>query len=222
MKMKIIATTCDEYLHVLRGFVYMFNRYWPPGAEVTVLGYGAPSFGLPDNFNFISVGKQSRYGRDWTTALIPFFKQLPDEYFILLLDDMYILDVNKSLLHEAKKHMAMGADKVYFTIGSRKGISGEADANFNIINQTGNYRLSLQPSFIKKSYFLKYLNPGKSIWQYETQHEAPKNDGARTLVPKQDIVSYSGFMHKCKISITGEIAKIREEDLDALKQLGVF
>jgi len=220
--MKIIATTCDEYLHILKGFVYMFNRHWSSSAEVTILGYSVPSFGLPDNFKFISLGEQRKYGRDWTTALVPFFKQLPNDYFILLLEDIYILDVNKSLLCEAEKHMAKGADKVYFTIGSRQGISGETDANFNIIHQTGGYRLSLQPSFIRKDYFLKYLNPGKSIWQYETQHEAPKNDGARTLVPKQDIISYSDFMNKGKISRSGQIAKIREEDLNAIKHLGVF
>jgi len=221
--MKIIVTTCDKYIRFLKGFAYMFNKHWSPSANVTVLGYSIPSFDLPDNFEFISMGEQEKHGRDWTSVLIPFFKQLPDEYFVLLLDDFYILDVNKSLLLEAEKHMAKGVERVHFTIGSRGGIyCTKKDDNFNILNQDANYRLSLQPSFIRKDYFLKYLKLGKSIWQYETQHETPKNDGAQILVPKQDIVPFANFVQKGKFKLSKQTSKIRTEDLNAIKQLGVF
>ena len=218
--MKVIVTTCNEYLHVLRGFAYMFNKYWVPGTNVTVLGYSIPSFDLPDNFEFISIGEQEKYDRDWTSALIPFFKQLPDKYFVLLLDDFYVLGINESLLREAEEHMANGIERVHFTIGSRGGIyCTRKDDNFNILNQDANYRLSLQPSFFRRDYFLKYLNPGKSIWQYETQHKEPKNDGAQILVPKRDIAPFSNLVHKGKIKDSGQIKKIRKEDLNVIKQL---
>jgi len=222
--MKIIVTTCDEYLHILKGFAYMFNKHWSPGTEVTILGYSVPSFDLPDNFKFISIGKQERNDRDWTSALIPFFKQLPEEYFISLLDDMYVLNTNKPLLHEAEKHMAKGIEKIHLTnMSGRTGVfEKEKDVNFNVLKQDAKYRLSLQPSFIGRDYFLKYLNPGKSIWKYETNHGDPKNDGAQILMPKQDIVSYSNFVRGGKISDSVQISKIRKEDLNAIKQLGVF
>lgn len=219
--MKIIASTCDQYLHVLKGFIYMFNKYWSPDAEVTVLGYDTPSFDLPDNFKFISLGDQEKYGRDWTTALIPFFKQLPDEYFVLLFDDFYILGIDKSLLPMAKEHMAKGVEKVHLTNFSGRAFKEEKDVNFNIWEQDANYRLSLQPSITRKDYFLKYLKPGKTVWEYELQ-SVPMNDGAQILVPKQNVVLYSNFMSKGKVRGSAQISNIKKEDLDAIKQLGTF
>ena len=198
----------------------MFNKYWLPREDVTILGYNTPDFDLPDNFDFVSLGDQKIYGRDWTSALIPFFKQLPDEYFILLLDDYYILDVNKFLLSEAEKHMARGIEKIRLTFDARPG--DKVDINFKTMKQNAGYRLSLQPSFIRKDYFLKYLIPGKTIWEYETNHEAIRNDGARILLPKHDIIYYSNFVEKGKVEDIEQISRIKKEDLDMIKKLGVF
>lgn len=224
--MKIIVTTCDKYLCYLRGFAYMFNKHWSSCVEVTVLGYSIPSFALPSNFKFISVGEQRKYGKDWSSALIPFFKQLPDEYFILLLDDFYILNVNKLLLHEAEKYMIKGVEKVFLTNLGRGPSSGvfekEKDAHFNILKQTFSWRLSFQPNFVRTDYFLKYLNPKKTIWQHETNFKPTLNDGAQILIPKQDIVYYSNFVKMGKVSSSNQISRIGKEDLNAIKQLGGF
>jgi len=201
----------------------MFNKHWSPNAEVTVLGYNFPTFDLPDNFKFISLGKQEEYGREWTTALIPYFThmQLPDEYFIYLADDYYILDVNEFLMYEAEKHMIDGIEKVHLTNFSNRVFNEEKDVNFNIWDQDAKYRLALQPTFIRRDYFLKYLNTGKTIWQYERNFNDPRNDGAQILVAKQNIVSYSNFSTHRGIAPI-QMSKIRKEDLDILKQLGVF
>jgi len=218
--MKIIVTTCDEYLRYLKGFVYMFNKHWSSDAEATVLGYNAPPFDLPDNFKFVSLGDQKRYGNDWTSALIPFFKKLPDEYFILLLDDCYILNVDNSLLCEAEKHMVEGVEKVRLTFDTRPG--DRKDANFKIMEQDTSYRLSLQPSFIRRDYFLKYLIPGKTIHDYEINHDAVRNDGAQILLPKQNIIYYSNLVRRGKVDDFEEISKIKKEDLDIIKQWGLI
>jgi len=216
--MKIIVTTCDSYMDVLKGFAYMFNKYWSSKADVTILGYTPPTFYLPDNFEFISLGKQRDYGREWTTALIPFFKQLSDEYFILLLDDMYIQNMDESLLHKAEEHMAKGADKIFLVnLSGCVGISErEKDVNFNVVKQNFKFRASLQPSFIRRDYFLKYLRPEESVWQYELDFEAAKNDDAQILVPKQNIVSFVNLVLKG----SGRLSKIGKEDSDAIRQLG--
>ena len=96
------------------------------------------------------------------------------------------------------------------------------DVNFKITGQDASYRLSLQPSFIRRDYFLKYLIPGKTIQDYETNHEAVRDDGAQILLPKQDIIYYSNFVLKGKISDSDQIARIEKEDLDKIKQLEVF
>ena len=221
--MNIFVTTCDKYDHILKGFVYMFNKHWSSDINVTILGYSSPSFKLPDNFKFISIGKQEKYGTDWTSALIPFFKQLPDEYFCLILDDYYLLNINKDLLREAEKHMIRGVEKI--SLKSSKyypgGFLGK-DVNFDIAKQDYKYRLALWPQLVRRDYFLKYLIPGKTIWRYEVQFNATKNDGAQILAPKQDIFYHANFAGKGKILGRKDLLKIKKEDLDALKQLEIF
>jgi len=196
----------------------MFNKHWSSDAEVTVLGYGIPPFELPDNFKFISLGEQEKYGRDWTSALIPFFEQLPDEYFVLLLDDFYISNIDKSLLQKAERYAADGVEKIHLTNFCGRTFKEEKDVNFNTWEQDANYRLSLQPSIVRRDYFLKYLKPGKTVWEYELQ-SASMNDGAQILVSKKNIVFYSNFMTKGRISDSTQTSKIKEEDLIAIKQL---
>lgn len=222
IKMKIIVSTCDAYLHILRGFIYMFNKYWLSDAKVTVLGYSAPSFDLPDNFEFISLGKQEKYGREWTTAMVPFFEQLEDEYFMLFLDDLYVLGVDESMLYVAEKHILENkAEKVCLRCFPGRDFEKEKDADFDIWNQGANYRLNLALSFYRKDYFLKYLIPGKTIWEYETQGTS-MNDGAQILAPKKNIVSYAHFISKGKLTGPEQISRIKEEDMNAIKQLGTF
>lgn len=219
--MKIIVSTSDKHIQFLEGFVYMFNKYWPYNAEVTVVGYSPPSFDLPDNFEFVSVGKQSEYGKEWTTALIPYFKQLPDEYFILMVEDFYILGVDESLLHKAEKHMIEGIEKIHLIHFNGRSETYEKDINFDIYKQNATYRLSLQPAFIRRDHLLKYLVPGKDIREYETTFEAPMNDGAQILVPKRDIVPIANVVTVGRLWHP-QIAKIKKEDLDAIKQLGIL
>ena len=138
----------------------------------------------------------------------------------MLLDDDFILGLNKSLLSIVEEQMAKGIEKIHLTNISGRAFKEEKDVNFNIWEQSANYRLSLQPIVTRRDYFLKYLKPGRTIWEYEIQTTA-MNDGARILIPKQDVVSYSNFIHKGKVS-GFERAKIKKEDLDAIKQLGVF
>jgi len=199
----------------------MFNKHWSPDVEVTVLGYSLPSYDLPDNFRFVSLGKQEEYGNEWTTALIPYFRKLPDEYFIFLADDYYILNVNKSLMLEVEKHMAEGVEKIQLANYGDRVFKEERNVNFYIQKQDARYRLSLQPNFIRTDYFLKYLYPGKTVWRYEMNFNAPRNDGAQILIAKKDIVSYSNFTRKRKPDSV-QMSKIKKKDLNTLKQLEVF
>ena len=59
--MKILVTTSDQHLHLLTPYAILFNRYWP-NQNVTILGFDDSNIPeLPDNFNFVSLGKQSDF-----------------------------------------------------------------------------------------------------------------------------------------------------------------
>ena len=95
--MKIIVFTSNSYLYLLPGFCELFNKYWP-NQGVTVLGYNKLEYKLPDNFSFISLGQEPG-NQYWTNGLIPYFTDLNDKYFIIILDDFFLIDyVNQDIL----------------------------------------------------------------------------------------------------------------------------
>ncbi|GAH07103.1 unnamed protein product, partial [marine sediment metagenome] len=100
-------------------------------------------------------------------------------------------------------------------------IGKEKDANFDIVRQDFNYRLTLCAQFVRRDFFLKKLTPGKNIWQYETQFKAAKHNGAQILTPKQEIAPLCNIVKRGKIAGKEMLAKIKKEDWDALKQLGI-
>ena len=89
--MRVIVTTCDAYLHALRPFAWLFNRYWGDDTEVIVGGFTPPSFELPSNFTFHSIGKQEDYPVDkWSDAVIKLLHELDDEVACLMLEDYWL------------------------------------------------------------------------------------------------------------------------------------
>ena len=82
-KMNIYISTSDNYLHLLKPFSYLFNKFWSDSQRVFILGYKSPSFELPDNFKFISMGEQKGI-QYWANDLHKFFSSIDDEHFIFL------------------------------------------------------------------------------------------------------------------------------------------
>ena len=54
----IYISTSNKYIHLIKPFQYLFNKFWSDKQKVTVMGYEEPKFKLEDNFDFISLGKQ--------------------------------------------------------------------------------------------------------------------------------------------------------------------
>ena len=89
--MNVYISTSDKYLHILKPFSYLFNKFWSDKQKVYILGYELPSFDLPDNFEFISMGEQKGI-KYWSSDLHKFFSSIDDEYFIYSMEDHFILD----------------------------------------------------------------------------------------------------------------------------------
>jgi len=115
--MNIIVPTCDRYLPILKGFAFLFNKYWSSEQEVIVLCDQKPDFDLPDNFMLESI-KLGKIGiSTWTNYLIKFFEGTAlndDDCFLLAMDDHFLIDhVDIDLMKKAELEMKQGADKVW-------------------------------------------------------------------------------------------------------------
>jgi len=87
----IYVSTCNQHLHLIKIFAYLFNKFWGNHQEVIILGYDVPTFKLPDNFRFISMGKQMGGIEMWSTDLMKFFKSIDDEFFVWTTEDQFLI-----------------------------------------------------------------------------------------------------------------------------------
>lgn len=88
---RVVCAASDKYLSALRIFAHLLNKYWIPNPQVVVCGFASPSYKLPDNFEFVSMGDQRDYPFDkWSDAMYKFLNQIDDEVFVLMLEDYFI------------------------------------------------------------------------------------------------------------------------------------
>lgn len=215
--MKIICTTSNNYLHILPLFCYLFNKYW--GAKVQIVGYDKPSFDLPSNITFHSMGIQGSK-KEFSNDLAKYFEK-QDEWFIWVMEDTFIkapVDINKlRVLAQLRNH----------NVG-RINLTGECikqDHKLHSIisgyeiyenTQTAKYRLSTQPSIWNKKFLLKYMTPGLSPWDFETQNAI--NDGYKILGMSEGAINHNEGVRRFdlyKYDLTG----IDAEDIEHIKTL---
>ena len=181
--MKIIVTTSNKYSHIIPIFCYLFNKNWDSKQEVELVGYDKPQYKLPDNFHFVSLGKQHESPSCFGGDLKSYFEKQED-WFIWLFEDTFIIKVDHDKLDVCKSLVK------YNNVG-RIGISdagkAEEHAYFNMVDgygiycntQDSNYRLSTQPSIWNKKFLLQYMRKGLTPWKFETQ--TCINDGWQIL-----------------------------------------
>lgn len=175
-KVRVFVITSDKYLGALRPFAYLFNKYWSPEQQVVVMGFAEPSFDLPDNFTFHSMGSMRNYPvGNWSDALIAFLNQVDDEVFCLMLEDYWI---NKPVDQLAIKmlydymiqfqyvlKMDLGTDRLYAAGVTDYGQCG----NLNLLRSDpgSQYHMSLMCGLWRRDLLLRFLIPGESPWQVE-------------------------------------------------------
>lgn len=181
--MRIYLLTSNKYNKLCPINIHFLNKYWP-GQDITLVGYEKvlELTDLPDNVTVCSVGIQENFGKMWTNALIPFFRDVEEDYFTIILEDQVLakpvdqsqMDLLETYFKYAQAEKAQIGGGIEFASGTRIG------NNLVEIKQDVAYRTSLHPAIWKKSYFLKYLNPHMTSWDFELVNDA-RHDKARIL-----------------------------------------
>jgi len=186
---KIFIIASDYYAHLVEPNIILLNRYFPNN-EIVCLGYNRDLFqkSFPQNTSFHSLGKQEHFGTSWTTPLVNYFAQLEDDSFIVLIEDFLITapvdhDRFKLLEDEIKSGRAQ---KAMLDTHLNK-FSTEHNADMVVLNQDASYRTSLHPAIWTKDYFLNFLKPNYTIWDFEVKNMPSSiNDGAIIVSLKGD------------------------------------
>lgn len=225
-KLKVIIPTCDKYIHIVEALMYSLKKYWSANNEFIILGYSEPDFKLYDNWKFVSMGTDTG-AVNWSNDLLKFFDTFEDEYFINMIDDTVmtrLADIYK--IETAFKYMMKNKEvKKCFLQGSLsvggKDLLGEIDyfpVNeldnlFYDINQTADYRTSIQSAIWSTKYFLEVLKPNLTPWDFELQHL--KNDGARILTTRSSHpIMFSHLCSKMSSELMPNWTKSMYEDTE--------
>lgn len=171
--------------------------------DVTVLGFRKPDFDL-GSWKFVSMGRYVSAAL-FSDDIASFFNEFTDEYFIMGNDDVVLTnEFDHKFLEEIIETVREipNFGRIWLTRGSLSTYGGSSvvkdfgDYQIAELKQSAPYRLSLQYSLWKTSYFKKYLTKGLSPWAWELRSTAV-NDGAAILIPvNRFVVSIGHFMKK--------------------------
>ena len=176
--MRTFVITSDKYLSALRPFAWLFNKYWSDEQEVVVVGFAEPSFDLPSNFTFHSLGSMRNYPvGNWSDALIAFLNQVDDEVFCLMLEDYWISrPVNVEAVGMLHDYMLQFRNVLKMDLYSdRLYAGGMTDYNhcgyLDLIRSdpASQYHMSLMCGLWRRDLLLRFLIPGESPWQVELE-----------------------------------------------------
>lgn len=242
--MIIYVIASNKYIHILEAYSIFFNKYWP-NQTVKILCYDKLPNNLPDNFEVISLGNQDQYGKYWTNGLIPYFKdKCKEDYFVITVEDMFLCrsvnldEVNKleEYIREGFAEKAMLHSHLNDDRRRKKSTSDNIGNGLCIIKQDRDYRTTLHPAIWTKSYFLKYLKPNMTAWDFEIANmEESKKDGAILISIKRDYNSWDRGIYdgahtfNCvNIYFKGELSieeihnTMNEEDIKCLMKYGLL
>ena len=179
-------------MNIVNDHALLLNKFCSTPMDIEVLGFKEPNVSYPLNYKFYSMGKQENFpNKNWADPIRPFIESVKEDYFSFWWDDLFpIRPMRQDLLEEAINLVDSGkAQKVHFFMGSKAQYmtSLPYNDNFNILQQTAEYRSAVAPGIWSKEYFLRHLSPKMSPWDYEIKN-MPKttNDSATILVPKSE------------------------------------
>lgn len=185
--MRNIVLTSNDYVNVLPGFAYLFNKFYP-NQEVTVVRYDVRPPKLPDNFKQFAVGQQSNYS--WSGGLKHYLESIDDEFVLLMLEDYYLdKDVDTEKIDFILHLMSVNNKVVKFDLtDDRMKVTNnpywynEETKSIGLIQSDNNspFLASVQTAIWRRDFLLAILNNKDNAWQFE------KNKRTKTYLTKNN------------------------------------
>lgn len=176
--MNILVTTSNQYIDkAMRPFAFCFHRYWSATQPIKVLGAQPPSYNLPDNFEFISVGDEWPK-EQYSDRVIEFLKAQEWEYFIWLMDDFWLnVPVKPRGIEQLIEYMKQSSQSIIrMDLTLDRAHSGQVEnvgnwRGFNLVKTSSPsaYQMSLQPAIWNRGLLLNILVPNEDPWQIELE-----------------------------------------------------
>lgn len=200
----VLVVTSARYLWALRPFAYLFSIYWSRSQPVLVATDARPSFALPENFEYVTIGGGEPLPAErWSDGLIEALKSLVNEtHVVLLLEDYwlvrmvdrlgvsFLVDFMAQQEQSQVLRMDLTADRQYNGHASNVGYLG----HYDLVETPGTseYQMSLQAGIWNVDLLLEVLRPGMSPWDVELSlsPELHNREDLRVLGTRQCPIRY--------------------------------
>lgn len=233
---RILVTTSNSYLPALKPMAWLMNKYWSPAPEVLVMGFTPPDFELPSNFTFHRVGKQEDYPfSKWCDALIETCEAIPDEVFLLLLEDMWpIRKINVEAVKILYDYMIqfeyvarIDLTRDRLCTHGMKDYATVSYLDFIISMPGSDYHMSLQPAIWRKEHLLSVMQRDWSAHQLEL-YGTPilsHNRDVIVLGTRNWVYRHIHALRKLdhlKLQLSDGITHMADADAKAMREMGYF
>ena len=104
--MKKIIVTSNKYSFCLEGYQKLSSKYWGEDQLFTVLAFRDPEVKLNYNYSLEILGPNVNDETPWCDALLPYFRNLSDDFFFLCFEDHFLVsDVDIERMNRAEEIM---------------------------------------------------------------------------------------------------------------------
>lgn len=231
--LRVFVITCDKYSFALKGFSFLFNRYWSELQEVVVCGYNPVS--LPDNFSFLQIAPNEYPSNQWTTGLKKVLERIDDSHLVIMLEDYWLCrGVNHQAVNTLYEFCRFNPKVLRMDLTDDRQYNGHVSTyepepyyGYNDIIQTpadSPYQSSLQAGIWNRRLLLEVLHENESAWQFEigqTGTNIRQRDDLLVLGIRQRPVRYVNVFRGgdiSKMNLEGLTAK----DIQELREVGAI
>jgi len=186
----------------------MMRVYWSELQPTIVGGFARPGFELPKSFQFHQISPSEYPVDKWSNALIKFLNEIPDEYFVMFMEDFWLnRTVDSRGIQTLYEYMQGNPDILRIDLTMDRLYAGgmhsfDTWGHYDLITAPGSpYQLSFQTGIWNKRRLLEVLKPDWSPWDVEIHGTSVVNEERKDLIvlgTRQNPVSYANVIDKGK------------------------
>lgn len=243
MHVRTLILTSDPGNWCLQPMAYLWNKYVGKDWPVTVAGFSALDFELPDNFEYVSLGKFADFPVDrWGDALYQAVELVGNEPFIFLLEDFWpvrhvdrtaILLLKDYLLQEKNTDVLridLTADRLN-AIGTNGPAARDLESvgHLDIIEALppAAYQMSTMAAIWRPGHLRSLIERFETPWEFEIQGSTRVNQsGFRVLGTRNFPFRHTIAVQKGRPDFEAAWmvppAPVRREDIEEMFEIGIM
>lgn len=159
----ILILSCDKFSDLWKPYFSLFWKYYHGSFQV-YLGSNSVNF-QGDNVKTIFSGEDI----DWSTSFRTILKQIPNNYILLLLEDIFITSkIDTDRITQHLQYMKDNKAKHIHLVPTPKPNKWVMNQEFGVYEKGTPYRVNVV-GYWDKEYLLSLLLDGESPWDFEIQ-----------------------------------------------------